>query len=405
MSAVVSFRGLPAESPADGARTAPTQPGTGILAISAECRRRAALGETVIDLSVGEPDFDTAEHIGRAAARAIEERRTRYTPPAGLAQLRQAVVRTLAAEGMRYAPREVMIAHGATGALACAFHTLLQPGDEVVIPTPYYAQYAGTIGLTGARLVPIETSMESGFQLDAARLRDAITPRTRLLILNTPSNPAGVVYGRAELEQIAEVVVAANLPVISDEVYSAFTAPGSFVSIASVGELASRTLIVRSVSKAYAMTGWRVGYAAGPASWIETMIAIQESMIVTPSSIAQWAALAALSGPQDGVAALTSEFAARRALAIEHLRAIDGVRMAATEAGMFVFPDLGARVADVDAFCARLLREDGVAVVPGSLFGAPSCIRISLSAPPADLARGLERLACRIETEGAWISG
>jgi aspartate aminotransferase len=379
--------------------------GGGILAISAECRRRAALGETIIDLSVGEPDCDTAENIGRAAIRAIEERRTRYTPPAGLAQLRQAVVRTLAADGMRYAPREVMVTHGATGALACAFHTLLQPGDEVVIPTPYYAQYVSTIALTGARLVTIGTTMENGFRLDAEQLRAAITPKTKLLILNTPSNPAGVIYSREELERIAEVVLESGLAVISDEVYSAFTAPGSFVSIASLdAELARRTLIVRSVSKAYAMTGWRVGYAAGPSSWIEAMTAVQESLIVTPSSIAQWAALEALSGPQDGVAALAALFASRRAVAAEQLRAIEGVRIAPSDAGMFVFPDLGRRVADVDAFCTRLLREDAVAVVPGSLSGAPSCIRISLSAPAADLVLGVERMARRIESEGSWIS-
>ena len=377
-----------------------------ILAISADCRRRAALGESIIDLSVGEPDCDTPEHIRRAGMRAIEGRRTRYTPPAGLAQLRQAVVRTLAAEGMRYAPREVMVTHGATGALACAFHTLLQPEDEVVIPAPYYPQYLGTLGLTGARVVTIDTRMEEGFRLDAGRLRHAITPRTRLLILNTPSNPAGVVYSRAELERIGEVVLDAGLAVISDEVYAAFTAPGSFVSIAALdSKLARRTLIVRSVSKAYAMTGWRVGFAAGPAPWIETMIDVQESLIVTPSSIAQWAALEALSAPQEVVAELAAELSSRRAVASELLRAIEGVRIAAADAGMFVFPDLGGRVADVDAFCARLLREDGVAVVPGSLFGAPSCIRISLAAPIEILVRGLERLARRIETEGSWISG
>ncbi|HEY3054269.1 MAG TPA: aminotransferase class I/II-fold pyridoxal phosphate-dependent enzyme [Thermoanaerobaculia bacterium] len=378
----------------------------GIMAISADCRRRVALGETIIDLSLGEPDWNTAEHIGRAAMRAIEERRTRYTPPAGLAQLRQAFIRALTAAGMRYAPREVMVTHGATGALTCAFHALLQPGDEVLIPTPYYPPYIGAIHLTGARVVTIDTTMADGFRLDTERLRDSITPRTKLLILNTPSNPAGVVYTRAELERIAEVVLDTGLAVISDEVYAAFSAPGSFVSIAAIdGELARRTLIVRSVSKTYAMTGWRVGFAAGPASWIEPMTAVQEFLFVTPSSIAQWAALEALSGSQDAVAILANELSSRRTLATEHLRAIDGVQMVATDAGMFLFPDLSGRVADVDAFCARLLREDGVAVVPGSLFGVPSCIRISLAASSADLVRGLERLARRVESEGSWISG
>jgi aspartate aminotransferase len=290
-----------------------------------------------------------------------------------------------------------MVAHGATGALACAFHALLQPGDEVLIPAPYYPQYRGAIELAGARVVIVETAMESGFRLDPKRLRRAITDRTRLLILNTPSNPAGVVYSRGELERIGEVVLGGGVGVISDEVYSAFAAPGSFVSIAAAdGELARRTLVVRSVSKTYAMTGWRVGFAAGPAAWIESMIAVQESLIVTPSSIAQWAALEALRVSQDCVATLAAELRSRRALASGILNAMEGVRLPRTEAGMFLFPDLGARVADVDSFCSRLLREDGVAVVPGRSFGVPSCVRISLAAPPADLAAGLELLARRM---------
>jgi aspartate aminotransferase len=377
----------------------------GILAIAAECRRRRALGEAVIDLSLGEPDMGTPGHIGRAAVAAIGEGHTRYTPPAGLAQLRQAAMRLLASEGLRYGPRQVIVTHGATGALACAFHALLGAGDEVLIPSPHYPQYMNAIQLASAHAVTIPTTIEEGFRLDPDRLRRAVTPRSRMLILNTPSNPAGVVYSRPELQAIAEVVIERGLVVISDEVYAAFT-PG-FMSIASLDEeMLRRTLVVRSLSKSYAMTGWRVGFAAGPAAWIESMTAVQEATIVTPSSIAQWAALEALRGPQECVRVLSSEMASRRALATAQLRAIEGVRMPATDAGMFLFPDLGRSVPDVTAFCARLLAERGVAVVPGRQFGVESCVRISLATSAELLTEGIARLAeCIVAgREGRWTS-
>ncbi|MCU1347415.1 MAG: aminotransferase class [Acidobacteria bacterium] len=377
----------------------------GILAIAAECRRRRALGEVIIDLSLGEPDMETPAHIGRAAVAAIGEGQTRYTPPAGLAPLRQAAMRLLGSEGLRYGPRQVIVTHGATGALASAFHALLGAGDEVLIPSPHYPQYMNAIQLASGHAVTIPTTIEEGFRLDPDRLRRALTPRSRLLILNTPSNPAGVVYSRGELQAIAEIVVERGLVVISDEVYAAFT-PG-FLSIAALDEeMLERTLVVRSLSKTYAMTGWRVGFAAGPARWIESMTAVQEATIVAPSSIAQWAALEALRGPQDCVCVLASEMASRRALATARLQAIDGVRMPATEAGMFVFPDLGLSEPDVTTFCARLLAERGVAVVPGREFGAGSCVRISLAASAGLLTEGIGRLAeCIVATrEGRWTS-
>jgi aspartate aminotransferase len=380
-------------------------PAGGILAIGAECRRRRALGEAVIDLSLGEPELATPEHIGRAAVVAIGEGRTRYTPPAGLPQLRQAALRSLVADGLRYGPRQVMVSHGATGALACAFHALLAREDEVLIPSPHYPQYMNAIRLAGAGVVTIPTTIGAGFRIDPDRLRRAVTPRSRLLILNTPSNPAGVVYDRAELQAIADVVFEAGLAVISDEVYGAFS-PG-FLSIASLDdELLRRTLVVRSLSKTYAMTGWRVGFAAGPATWIESMIAVQEATIVTPSSIAQWAALEALRGPQDCVHLLAADLASRRALAVERLLRIDGVRIAATDAGMFVFPDLGRCVPDVTAWCRRLLAEQGLAIVPGREFGADSCVRISLAASAELLTEGIGRIAESIAagTERPWTS-
>ena len=372
----------------------------GILTIAAECRRRRALGERIIDLSLGEPDFDTPSHIAEAAMLAIEEGGMRYTPPAGLPQLRQMLVRFLGNEGLHYAPREVMVTTGATGAIACALHAVLQPADEVLLPAPFYPQYLGAVDLTGARTVIVPTSAANGFKVDPAALRAAISSRTRMLILNAPSNPAGVVYTRDELAAIAEVARAHDLTILSDEVYYAFTFGRPFVSIASIAP--ERTIVVRSASKTYAMTGWRVGFAAGPAPFITAMTGVQESTVVTPVSVSQWAAVEALRASQECVTKFRDEFARRRALALTRLGAIDGVSVAAGDGGMFVFPDISARTSDVDAFCARLFRDHGVAVVPGREFGAPGCIRISLGTGITELTAGLERIAEALGDETTW---
>lgn len=371
-----------------------------ILAITAECRRRRALGERIVDLSIGEPDFDTPPHICEAAMLAIGEGGTRYTPPAGLPQLRQMIVRSLGSEGLRFAPREVMVTCGATGAIWCALQSLLRDGDEVLLPAPFYPQYLDPIARTGARTMILKTSADDDFRLDPQALREAITPRTRLLVLNTPSNPAGVTYSREVLTAVAAVAREHELPILSDEVYSAFTFGGPFVSIAAIAP--ERTLVVRSVSKAYAMTGWRIGFAAGPAPIIEAMTAVQEACIVAPATVSQWAALEALRASQECVAGFRAELARRRELATTKLRAIAGIHVAASDGGMFVFPDLGARVADVDAFCTTLLREHGVAVVPGSAFGAPGCIRISLGAGLRELADGIDGIAAALPSEAPW---
>ena len=380
----------------------PVVPG-GILAIAAECRRRRSLGEKIVDLSLGEPDFDTPTHIMEAAVQALEDGATRYTPSAGIPVLRQALIRSLGAEGLRFAPREVMVTVGATGAIWCAFQALLRPGDEVILPAPYYPQYLNPISMRGAHAVIVQTSSEERFKLQPEALRAAITDKTRMLILNAPSNPAGVIYTREELEALAAVAEEHNVFILSDEVYAAFTYGGKFVSMAAVAP--QSTLIVRSVSKTYAMTGWRIGFAAGPAAIIDAMTAVQESCVVTPAAVSQWAAVEALRGPQDCVAKIRNEFARRRAIATEKLQAIEGVQVETGDGGMFVFPDLGARVPDVDAFCKRLLREHNVAVVPGSEFGAPTCVRISLGTNANDIAEGIDRIAKAIDDEEvSWTS-
>ena len=365
-----------------------------ILALTADCRRRQAAGRDIVDLGLGEPDRPTPRHVLDAAARAADEGHTRYTPPAGVGPLRSAVVRHLSREGLAYAPREVMVTCGAMGALGCAFHALVGAGDEVLLPAPYYPPYLPQIGLVGGRAVVLATDESDGFKLRPHALRAALTPRSRLLVLNTPSNPAGTVYTADELRALAEVAAEAGLTIVADEVYRDLTASDEpFVSLASLSpEIRRHTLLVRSLSKSYAMTGWRLGYAAGPEPLVRAMIQVQEALLVMPSSVSQWAAVAALTGPQEDLHELAGSLRTRAAYVRERLAAMPGVRCAPTEGTFFAFPALGPAGSDVTALCARILDRHGVSVVPGSAFGVPWCARLSCAAPPERLREGLDRL-------------
>jgi aspartate aminotransferase len=366
----------------------------GILTLAAECRRRQMLGQRIVDLGLGEPDAPTPAHVLAAATRAAAEGQTRYTPPAGMGSLRSAVVRRLSAEGLAYAPREVMITCGAMGALGCAFLSLVGPGDEVLLPAPYYPSYLPQIGLVGGSVVTVPTDESDDFKLRPEALRAALTPRSRVLLLNAPSNPAGTVYTRDELAALAALAAEAGLTIVSDEVYCDLLAgPEPFVSVAALGrDVQRRTLVVRSLSKSYAMTGWRVGYAAGPEALVKAMTRVQEALIVMPSSVSQAAALEALQGPQDCVRELAASLARRAAYARERLAAMPGVRCAAAGGTFFAFPALAAPGSDVTELCARLLDRHGVALVPGREFGVPWCARVSCAAPQAELEEGLDRL-------------
>jgi len=366
-----------------------------ILLITAECRRRKALGERVIDLSLGEPDFETPARITAAATRALEQGQTRYTPTAGLSPLRVALRKTLSREGLDYSPREVMVTCGATGALWCAFRAQLRPGDEVLLPAPFFPPYAAQIGLAGGVPVLLKTRQADGFKLTAAGLRAAVTDRSRLLVLNTPANPSGAVYTRDELEALAAVVVETGLLVISDEVYSTLVyAAARHTSLAALGEtVRKQVLLVRSFSKSHAMTGWRVGFAAGPEALIREMTSVQELGMVCLSSASQWAALEATREvPGEGSDRLFS-LEARRDYLHQRLERMDGVRLVRAEGALFVFPDLSERVSDVTGFCRSLLERESVALVPGAEFGVPECVRISFAASMPELVEGMDRLA------------
>lgn len=375
-----------------------------ILAVTAACRRRQRVGQSVVDLSVGQPDFPTPPEIGAAATQAIERGETRYPPLQGIGELRVALRRTLEAAGLGYSPREILVTAGATGALFDAFQALLEAGDRVLVPVPTYPSYADQIELAGGLVTPVATRAADGFKLRPETLRQAaVESGARLLVLNQPNNPTGAVYGRQQLAALAEVICDLDLDLISDEVYRDFvyaspehtdpeeTSLGHTSPVELGAEMKERTLVVGSLSKSYAMTGWRVGFAAGPAAVIKALMHVQEASLVGPATPCQWAAVAALDGDQAGKEAMVAAFARRHRYVRQRLQAMPGVVCDGAQGAFFAFPDLAAYTADSSDFCRRLLDHHGVAVVPGAAFGAPSCLRLSYAVEDADLEHGLDR--------------
>ena len=370
-----------------------------ILVLMRECRRRRAAGQRIVDLSVGEPDLATPDHVKAAAARAMEEGHTRYTTPAGMPQLRGAICQALGEEGLPYLAREVIATCGATGGLSLALQALLSPGDEVVITAPYYPDHRSQVVLAGGKPAILTTSARDGFKLTPESLRSSLGPRSRILLLNNPVNPTGVVYTKEELGALAQAALEANLFIIADEVYSNLVYDGPpFASVAALGpEVRRRSVIVRSLSKTYAMTGWRVGFAAGPQFLIDAMATVQGLSVVAPSTISQWAAVAALSGPPDAARRVQAALARRWALTMDRLATLPGVTAAPSRGALFAFLDLG--IADTRPFCARLLSKHGVALVPGQEFGAPSGVRLSFATAESDVREGLDLIQVALVAE------
>jgi aspartate aminotransferase len=365
-----------------------------ILAITSECRRRKAMGEKVIDLSLGEPDLNTPPRIVAAASRALEQGHTRYVPTAGIAPLRVALRRSLGKEGLDYAPQELMATCGATGALWCALRVMLRQGDEVLLPVPTFPPYYAQIRMAGGIPVSLHTRQEDGFKLTAEMLRAGVTERTRLLILNSPANPTGAVYTRAELEALASVILERGLFVISDEVYSSLVyGDARHLSLAALSkELRQQVLVIRSFSKSHAMTGWRIGFAAGPEQLIEQMISVQELSVLSPASVSQWAAVEALREMPEEAAERLAGLDARRRYVLERLERMTGAPVRA-DGGLFAFPDLSGPGRDVTKLCRYLLDREALALVPGAAFGAPWCARISYVGSLAELEEGMDRLS------------
>jgi aspartate aminotransferase len=378
------------------------------LAVDARAKELAAKGEQIINFGVGEPDFDTPEHIKAAAAEAMARGMTKYTPVPGTVELRKAICEKLRREnGLEYSPEEVVVSCGAKHSLYNALQVLVEEGDEVIVPAPYWVSYVEQVKLAGGRPVVVETEAANDFKLRPEELFAALSPRTRLLILNTPSNPTGSVYTREELAALAAVAVEAGVWVLSDEVYEKLVYDGNtHVSIAALGaEIKAQTVVVNGVSKAYAMTGWRIGYAAAPAPVARAMADLQSHSTSNPTSIAQAAALAALRGPQEPVAEMIAAFAARRTYILERLAGISGINCRKPAGAFYVFPDVsgyfGRRhgnrtIRNATDLAAFLLDEAKVAVVPGAAFGDDRFIRFSYAASLEKIAAGMDRFAAAL---------
>jgi aspartate aminotransferase len=376
-------------------RAASLQPSL-TLAISAKAKQLRAEGRDICSLSAGEPDFDTPAFIRHAAAAALEAGHTRYGPVAGEPALRTAIAQKLRLENQVLAtPEQVLVTNGGKQALFNLFQVLLNPGDEVVIPSPCWLSYPPMAELAGAsvRLLPTEAS--AGFRFTPEQLEAAITPATRLLVLNSPSNPTGMVLGRSELEGIAEVLRRyQQVAVVCDEIYEALLAPRhTHLSLAALApDLAGRLFIANGFAKGWAMTGWRVGWLYGPAPVVRAACALQSQSTSNVCTFAQYGALAALEGSRDGVREMAARFDERRRLLFEGLSSLPGVRLVEPEGAFYAFPDVSAWGLDSMTLCNRLLDEAGLALVPGVAFGDDRCIRLSCAASSGTILDGVERL-------------
>ncbi|HEU4765293.1 MAG TPA: pyridoxal phosphate-dependent aminotransferase [Candidatus Eisenbacteria bacterium] len=376
------------------------------LALSARARELRARGERVVSFAAGEPDFDTPVHIQDAAVEAIRAGHHRYTDVGGVPALRSAIAEKLRKDnGVAYGPREVVVSNGAKHSIWNALFSLLEPGDEVLIPVPYWVSFPEMVRLCGGEPVFVAPA-RGGLKVSAEDLERAATPRSRALILNSPNNPSGAVYAREEIEAIADLVRRRDLMVVSDEIYERLVyGAARHVSIASFGEEArARTVLVNGVSKTWAMTGWRIGYAAAPAEIAEAMERLQGQSTSNPSSVSQQAALKAITGDDAPAQAMKARFEARRDLAVERIGRMKGVRLAPPEGAFYVFPDFSERIAAARngvatsaQLCDYLIDEAKVVCVPGAAFGMEGHVRISYAVSEKDLEEGLDRIAAALE--------
>jgi aspartate aminotransferase len=363
------------------------------LAITGKAKALAAAGNKIFSFSAGEPDFDTPENIKAAAASALEAGETKYAPVAGLAELRKAISEKLAKEnGLDYAPEQVLVSIGAKHSLFNAIMALCKEGDEVLIPGPYWLSYPEMVKIAGATPVFIDSTEERGNKVRASDIEEAITENTKAIILNSPSNPLGVVYEKAELEAIAEVLEKHELYVISDEIYEKLLYEGvEHVSIGSLSEgLLSRTITVNGFSKAFSMTGWRLGYFAGPLELVKAATALQSHSTSGATTFAQYGAIEAMKGDMSSVEEMLQAFAKRRDYLYSRLTAIDGVSCVKPMGAFYMLPNISSFGLDSLTFAQRLLDEEGVAVIPGAPFGADSNVRLSYACSMENIEGGMD---------------
>jgi aspartate/methionine/tyrosine aminotransferase len=382
------------------------------LRISALAQSLRASGVDVLDFSAGQPDFPTPEPVKQAGIRAIEENKTRYTPNAGAPELRQAISRQLGrTRGVEYPPDQILVSSGAKASLFFAFMALVDPGDDVLLPTPYWVSYPEQIQLAEGRAVPVPSSDETGFKLTPEALEAAVTKRSRAIVLNYPSNPSGACYSRDELEALARVCLRHALWIIADEIYSGMVYDGrEFTSVASLGEeFRAKAVIIDGMSKSYAMTGWRMGHAAGPKDVISAMARMQSHSTSNASSIAQWASIEALDNGDEEVLHRLGEFAKRRDEVVRLLSEVEGVTCLTPEGAFYAFPNVSGlfgRTTDKGPIhsgqdlAEYLLEQANVAVVPGDPFGAPQHIRVSYAVSLDRIREGVRRISDAIAKLG-----
>nr|WP_122012780.1 pyridoxal phosphate-dependent aminotransferase [Maliibacterium massiliense] len=375
------------------------------LAIDAKAKRMRAEGVDVVGFGAGEPDFPTPQHIIEAAKRAMDEGQTRYTPAAGTLALRQAICEKLQRDnGLAYEPAQIVVSNGAKHALFNACQALLNAGDEAIIPAPYWVTYPELVKMAGAVPVFVDTKPEEDFLLTPQALEAAITDKTRVVILNSPSNPCGSMYSRAQLEALAAVIEKHDLAVISDEIYEKLVYDGAqFFSIASLSPaMQARTVVVNGMSKAYAMTGWRIGYTAAPKDVSAVMSNYQSHCTSNPNSIAQAASLAALQGPAGPMQDMVEAFGVRRDYMISRVADIPNLSCTHPHGAFYLFVDISAcfgkasgdmRIANSMDFCAALLEKRQVAAVPGVAFGADNFMRLSYATSIQTIEKGMDRIA------------
>jgi aspartate aminotransferase len=365
------------------------------LAIDAKAKAMKAAGEDVVGFGAGEPDFDTPQHIKDAAAKALAAGFTKYTPSSGIPELREAIAEKFKREnGLTYKPSQVIVSNGGKHSCYNVILATCEAGDEVVIPAPYWLSYPEMAKLAGAKPVIVETTDKTEFKVTLEQLRKAITPNTRLFILNSPSNPTGSVYTPEEIKALGDICVEKNVLIMSDEIYEHLLYDGAtHKSVASFSPAhLEHTIVVHGFAKAWSMTGWRLGFLAAPEPIAKAIDAVQSHSTSNPCSFAQKGGVAALTGPQDHLKMWLGEFDKRRRFAHQKLNSIPGISCVNAKGAFYLFPNIsktGLKSAD---FCARLLDAEKVAAVPGIAFGADDYIRLSYATSMANIEKGLERI-------------
>ena len=380
-------------------------PASATIAVTSRAQELKSQGVDVVGFGAGAPDFDTPDYIKEAAIEALKAGMTKYTAASGIIELRKAIAKKLQEEnGLQYAPEQVIVNIGGKHSVYEAMQAVLDPGDEVILPTPYWVTYPETVKLAGAVPKIVETDKSTGYKITPAQLKEAITGKTAMIVINSPNNPGGFTYTPQELKALAEVLEGTNVYVLSDEIYEKLIyGDTEFVSFASLSDDAfDRTITLNGLSKAFSMTGWRLGYAAGPLEVIKAMGRLQSHMTSNPVTFAQYAAVEALEGPADkAIEAMRAEFERRGQYMTERLNAIDGVECAPATGAFYCFPDVsshygrninGAKMSGSMDFAKALLEQVNVALVPGLPFGCDNNVRLSFACSLEQITKGLDRL-------------